>query len=477
MTKAADLQGGKLDLIQLRLVGSILHSRWPQLLLRLITLGGFLLAILTGLLGTPVGSRNFAIVFVWIAWWALLMLLAVPLLGRGWCSLCPLPLPGEWLQQGALLRPQGPGMGFGKRWPKPLRNIWLQNGAFTLLALFSTVILTQPGVSSLLLLALLLIATGTSLIFERRAFCNYLCPVGGFIGLFSQAAPIELRVKDSKLCAKHTPKTCFTGNNEGYGCPWGVFPAGLLKNTSCGLCLECLRTCPYDNIALYLRQLGADLDKPTGRKLDEAFKGFIMLGSAIVYSTVLLGPWNALKTSAYQVGSLSWFEYALSFLVFVFLLLPGSFALAVVSGQSLSGLTEQNRRKHLRSDFIQLAYSLVPLGLAGWIAFSMSFVFANLSYLWPVLSDPFGWGWDLLGTSDLAWTPYLTQLIPLLQALVLIGGMAWASRSAFRIAGQILERKRNPQPTNLIPSAARLAFPIIMFCLGITVGMMGLLIS
>jgi polyferredoxin len=169
--------------------------------LRLITLGGFTLAILAGLLGTPVGSRSFAIVFVWIAWWALLMLLAVPLFGRGWCSICPIPMPGEWLQQGALLKPQGRGLGLGRRWPNRLRNIWLQNCAFALVALFSTVVLTQPGISALLLLALLLIALGTSLVFERRAFCRYLCAVGGFIGLYAQVAPIELRVKDTTLCA------------------------------------------------------------------------------------------------------------------------------------------------------------------------------------------------------------------------------------------------------------------------------------
>jgi polyferredoxin len=231
------------DLARLPLLRVVLRSRWPQLVLRLVALGGFLLAILTGLLGTPVGSSNFAIVFVWIAWWALLMLLAVPLFGRGWCSLCPIPLPGEWLQQGALLNPRRPGLGFGKRWPNRLRNIWLQNGAFTLVALFSSVILTQPGVSSLVLFAFLLIAIGASLVFERRAFCRFLCPVGGFIGLYSQAAPIELRVKDTSVCASHTEKTCYTGSAAGYGCPWQVFPGGLVKNTSCGLCLECLRTC------------------------------------------------------------------------------------------------------------------------------------------------------------------------------------------------------------------------------------------
>ena len=294
----------------------------------LSALAGFLLAILSGLFGTPVGSRNFGIVFVWIAWWAILMLVAVPFLGRGWCSICPIPTPGEWLQRGAMLKPRGQA-GLGKRWPKRLRNIWLQNGSFLLVALFSTVILTQPRVTAIVLAAFLFVATGTSLIFERRAFCRYLCPVGGFIGLYSQLAPIEVRVMDTAVCAGHTEKTCYTGSAEGYGCPWHVFPPGMVKNTYCGTCMECLRTCPHDNIAINVRSFGADLSVERNRKLDEAYKAFIMLGAAAVYAAVMLGPWGTLKLAAYSVGTLPWLVYAASFLTLILLALPGLFWLAV----------------------------------------------------------------------------------------------------------------------------------------------------
>ncbi len=70
------------DLLRLPLLKLLLKSRWPQWIVQVIALAGFVFAIVAGLLGTPVGNRNFGIVFVWIAWWALLMLLAVPLFGR-----------------------------------------------------------------------------------------------------------------------------------------------------------------------------------------------------------------------------------------------------------------------------------------------------------------------------------------------------------------------------------------------------------
>jgi hypothetical protein len=452
----------RFDLARFPLVKSLLRSRWPQFVLTIVALAGFVFAIVAGLIGTPVGSRNFGIVFVWIAWWALLMLIAVPLLGRGWCSICPIPAPGEWLQRGALLGPRGHGLGLGRRWPNRFRNIWLQNAAFVLVALFSAVVLTQPGVTSIVLAAFLFIAIGASLIFERRAFCRYLCPVGGFIGLYSQLAPIEVRVKDTAVCAADAEKACYNGSASGYGCPWQAFPGGLVKNTYCGVCLECLRTCPHDNIALNLRPFGADLSEPAGRKLDEAFKAFIMLGSAMVYSAVMLGPWGEIKSAAYNIGSTNWLVYAAGFLALVFGALPGLFLLAVGAGRWLSGAQLKAKKA-----FTAFAYALAPLGLAAWIAFSLSFVFANLSYLWPALSDPLGNGWNLLGTAGVAWTPYLTSIVPVLQTGVLIGGLAWASVTARRIAGEVGAGKR----------PVLMALPVTAFCLLVTAGLLGLLVA
>lgn len=452
-----------MELTRFPWIRKLLHSRWPQLILTGLALAGFVLAILTGLFGTPVGSRNFGIIFVWIAWWAILMLIAVPFFGRGWCSICPIPAPGEWLQRGAMLAPgENPGLGLGKRWPRRLRNMWLQNGAFVLVALFSAVVLTQPRATGIALAAFLFVALGTSLVFERRAFCRYLCPVGGFIGLYAQIAPLELRVKDPAVCAAHTTKSCYVGNQNGYGCPWQVFPGGLTKNTYCGVCMECLRTCSEDNILIRVRPFGADLSRPGGRKMDEAYKAFIMLGSALVYMMVLLGPWGALKHAASSVGSLAWLGYALAFLVFVLVVLPGCFLFAVLTGRRLAGL-----RTPLRRLFTSLAYALVPLGLCAWIAFSLSFVLTNLSYLLAAGSDPFGWGWNLFGTAGVAWTPYLSSAIPGLQVLVLLLGLAGSVSVTRRIAGEGVTRR----------AAAQLSLPVSIFCLAITLILLVLLIG
>lgn len=417
-----------MELTRLPFIKSLLKNRYPQLALFVLMLAGFVFAILAGLIGTPVGSHNFSIVFVWIAWWAILILVAVPFFGRGWCAVCPIPVVGDWLQRGAVLEPTPKTPKWlGFRFPARFRNMWMQNISFTLVALFSSVILTTPIVTSVVLAAMLFLAIGLSMVFERRAFCRYLCPVGGFIGLYAQTAPIELRIKDKNVCAKCVGKPCYNGSDLGSGCLWDVFPGGLTKNTYCGLCMECIRTCPHDNIAVNLRPFSADLARPSA-KLDEAFKAFIMLGAALVYAYVLMGSNGAAKLAAYNVFTPNWFVYTAIFLAFIFILLPGLYWLAVKSGNPNLPLTGKR--------FAIASTPLIPLGLMFWVAFSLSFVLTNATYILAALSDPLGLGWNLFGTADIAWQPVLSAFVAPAQILALVGGLAWAVRTAQKIAPQ-----------------------------------------
>ena len=424
----------KIELTRNRFLKNALINRYPQLAVFTIMLVGYVFAILAGLIGTQVGSHNFSIVFVWIAWWAMLILVAVPFFGRGWCAICPIPLPGEWLQRGAVLAPPDKKPKWlNLRVPKMFRNIWLQNISFLLLALFSSVLLTTPNITGIVLAVMLFAAMGLSTVFERRAFCRYLCPVGGFIGLYSQTAPIELRIKDTQVCVSCEGKPCYNGSTAGYGCPWDVFPGGLTKNTYCGLCMECIRTCPHDNIAINLRPFSADLAKPSTR-MDEVFKAYIMLGAAMIYAGVLLGPWGILKDAAYNVGSSAWFVYALAFLVIIFGILPGFFTLGILKAKSSMALKQR---------FASLSTALIPLGLMFWVAFSLSFVLTNASYILAALSDPLGLGWNLFGTASTAWQPMLTSILAPAQTLALVGGLIWSARTAQRAAKEV---KSSPIP-------------------------------
>jgi hypothetical protein len=370
----------------------------------------------------------------------------LPLGGRLWCFICPIPAPGEWLQRQAIVDPPesggaagviaigGPaatpcGVQKGWRWPKSLRGIWLQNAGFLVVALFATVILTRPAVTGWVLLGFLAGGVGLAMVFERRSFCRYVCPVGGFIGLYSLVAPVELRVRDPLVCQEHRTKDCYLGNSAGYGCPWLEQPWTMDRNAYCGLCGECLRTCTKDNVSVNLRVPGSDLLVAHGWKLDEAYKAFILLACAAIYPVVFLGPWGWLKEWA-NLGTLRGFGvYALAFLGLTLGAVPAVHLGMAALTRWASGL----QQVPVRRLFVALAYSLVPMGLAAWMAFTVSLVFANASYALPVLSDPFGWGWNLLGTGDAVWHPWLTRWVPPVQAGLLIAGLVASIVAADRI--------------------------------------------
>jgi hypothetical protein len=262
------------------------------------------------------------------------------------------------------------------------------------------------------------------------------------------------------VCASHTQKNCFTGSDAGYGCPYFNLPQKLETNVLCSMCGECLRTCDRDNVALYLRAPGTDLLNTRGRRLDEAFNGLMMLAAAFVYSVVLIGPDGWLKMIARDVGSPSWFAFAAVLVLFCAVLVPGLFALCVRLGQVLGGNNAELRStQNTPRDSMLAAYStaLVPLGLAIWVAFTLSFTLTNISYAWPALSDPFGWGWNLFGTAEMGWTPYLSGIVPYLQIPVLIAGLVAAVALALRAAHQHGQRSPAALPVSLFCSLSVIA--------------------
>lgn len=450
--------GRRIELTRIPLLKRLLLWRGFQPVLMLGTLFGFVLAVMTGLFGTPVGSKNFAIIFVWIVWWAALKIVLVPLTGRLWCTMCPIPAPGEWLQRRGILVKRGDKpLSLAKKWPRKLDNVWLQNIGLLAVTIFSPIILTVPSVTGIVLLIFIVMAVVLSLVFERRVFCRYFCPVGGFVGLYSMVSPVELRVKDPEVCRNHREKECYLGSAEGYGCPWMVKPWRLQRNAQCGLCTECLKTCPKDNVAVNLRPFGSDLLVEAGRGLGEAYNALIMLTCALLYSAIFLGPWGWLKDWAGVASVSGRALYAGAFLAVNLLVVPGLFGLATALSKGLSGV----RSVSLKQLFINHSYALVPMGLSMWIAFSFSFLFVNGSYALSVISDPFGWGWDLFGTRGYPWTPVLVEVVPYLQVVTLIAGLVFSIYVAYRIGRQSADESQAIR--GLIPIAAFLAVATVAF--------------
>ncbi len=463
---SASLPGKRWDLMD-----KIPGFRWAlkrrsfQFLVILPNLFLFYVFLLAGFFGTRVGNHNVIIVFIWILWWFLLIAIMVPFASRIWCTLCPLPFFGDWLQRRKLIEVRvgktagvkNKMYGLNKRWPKRLTNIWLQNIGFLTLCTFSAMLVTRPVVTAGVLSSFIVMAVILGYVYHLRTFCNYVCPVSGFLSLYSMTSTMELRSKDWDVCLKCKSKACRTGNDKGWGCPWFIYLGKLERNNYCGLCMECIKSCPNDNIAINLRPFASDIRI---KGYDEAWKAFIMLALAMAYSIILLGPYGTIKDWANVTESGMWGGFAIYTGILwssALLVIPGLFLACSWLGRKLAGPTEHS----LKTVFLGYSYVIVPLGLLAWIAFSVPLIMVNGSYILNVASDPFGWGWNLFGTADVAWSPLIPEYIVYGQFTLLATGLYFAIKRGYQISLQLFKDERK---------ALRAVAPIVFYCTAIVAG-------
>jgi len=436
----------------------IVQARSFHFWLLLPSLVVFYLFILSAIWGSPVGNRNIAIIVVWILWWFALKAIFVPLGARLWCMICPLPAPAEWISRRTLTAVrfiQKPFKGLHHRylgrqkdWPRGLRNMWLQNFIFLTMISFGIILITRPLATATLFMLILGATLILALFFRRRVFCQYLCPVGGFLGNYAMASVTEVRVIDPQVCAHHKVKSCLAGSPDVWGCPWNQYPGTMDRNNHCGFCMECVKSCPKENIGVFVRPFCAD---PGFSGKDEMYNAMIMLAVAIAFSITMLGPWSWIKASANVAES----RELGPFLIYVAVLwlgalvvLPGLFKLAARLGNRLAG-----RPAHDEPLMLHAAYTLIPVGIFAWIAFSLPSVMVNYSYLLVVLSDPFGFGWNLFGTADMPFAPFIPEWIPLIQGILLLAGLYLGIRQGIRSIARLLNNNR-AQALAMLPPAS-----------------------
>ncbi|MEE8402690.1 MAG: hypothetical protein V3R93_02950 [Candidatus Hydrothermarchaeaceae archaeon] len=429
-----------IDLLNFGFINRLANSRIFRPLLLLISLAFFVVIIIAGLFGSPVGDRNASIVMVWILWFFLLLVVLLPLGGRIWCMACPLPAPAEWVSRKAIVRKTDGTLNLGFKWPKGLDNIWLQNFAFLSVAIFSPLILTRPDATAYALLLFVFLALIIDLSFKKgrpgKVFCRYLCPLGGFIGVCATLGALAIRPRDRDTCRTCKRKTCIKGNERGYGCPWLLYPGGLEKNTYCGLCLECIKSCDHSNMTLITQGFGRDLLKR--KRLDEAFMGFIILGSAMVYSAAYFGWWPRLKETInfsddiFLSSAIYWDRVALfgAFLIGVCIVALPSLHL----GFAWLSKKMAKDKMPLKKIFVDYAYCMIPLGFMAWMGFAIGTAMINGSHIVSVISDPLGWGWDIFGTANYPWRPYYSGLVPYVQLVTFLIGGILATAVGWRIS-------------------------------------------
>lgn len=410
-------------------------SRWPQILLTILALGLIYIVIMTSIFGTKMSGRNLGVLLMWTVWLFLLITFLTPLGGRIWCTICPLPFFGDLIQRGSFISPnKGRTKGYYNkfyglflRWPKKMDNNWLRLVIFLILATFSTTMVASPRISGFTVLMLVLVPTLMALFFELRSFCRYVCPVNAFIGPFSGMSLLALRNRSQQVCDECKAHYCQKGNAKGWACPYGLNVGEIKENADCGLCLECVRSCTYDNVTLFRRPFGTER---TIRNLSDGWLSIAIFSISVIYSILYLGTWPVIRDYVNILDKQNWDLFGIYTLLLwsvILIIMPGILYLLAIAGVRLSNV-------NVKTSDVFLAYtgSLLPLGLLLWVAFVVPMLFVNVTFIMQSVSDPFGWGWDFFGTANIPWHQLLPQYIPWIQALLVLSGLYLSLRNIKR---------------------------------------------
>ena len=429
-------------------IRALVQKSYFPLLLQAVSVSLFLLILATGLFGNQRGS--IATVLTWTWWWALLVFIILAM-GKAFCSICPWEALAS-LATSLSLKSRIKKIGFELRWPTWARNIYPALALFVLLTWIELghEVTHSPAITATLGAAMAGMAILAALFFEKRSFCRYACLVGRVSGIYALFSPVELREKSQEVCRSCVSVACVKGSETATGCPTNLFPGHLRENTYCTLCTECIRACPHNNLDIRARPFAADLLGPKKHRWDEAFMAMVLLALTSFHGVTMTPQWGVVNDwirAQTGMGRLTVFTALMAVLVAVpIILFWGSAAISrffIGSGAPKLGKIVKG-----------LAYAVIPVALFYHLAHNSMHFFMEGQKIIPLLSDPFGWGWDLFGTAGQTYSPLLALgTIWWVQVVFIVVGHAYGVVIADRI-GRTLFAARGTVLRGLIPFIA-----------------------
>jgi hypothetical protein len=377
--------------------------------LRLLSVALFSLVLLSGLLGEQTPEDNFAPTFVWIIWWVGLSFLTA-LVGNLWELVNPWKILFEWAD-GLAQRLLGAGLELHEPYPHGW-GVW---PAAVLYAAFVWVELVFYGSSvpiSIALFGLLysILTWGGMAVFGKEVWLRGGEAFSVFFGILGRFAPTEVRVSDPALC-KDCGAPCRAADGE------------------CVNCYECFAKAPPEDRELDLRPWAVGLARPEPVTADRlAFIIFVL--ASVTYDGLLATPaWLWVQALAapvveaigiWGIGGLYLIQTI--GLVVVPLLFVAVYLGFVKLAQVLSGRIVSTWQ--LAAAY---AYTLVPIALAYQAAHYYTYLLIQGQAAVALISDPFGWGWDLFGTADYE-----------VNVGVLSADFVWYSQVALIVVGHVI---------------------------------------
>ncbi|MCK9389540.1 MAG: 4Fe-4S binding protein [Sulfuritalea sp.] len=385
-----------LNLASLPLIGRFVRffngSPYPLLAVKLVSVAGFLLVIYAGLFGTPYPERSLATTFVWNLWWPLVVV-SVLFLGTAWCAICPWDTLSSWIVRLRLWRRASPHPGLQRKVPPYLQNVWLALLLFVALAWLEVGIgvTAKPFATALMALAMLVLSISYLLVFERKAFCRYACPVGRTLGFYARLAPISVRPVNQETCATCKTLECYHGSKDIEPCPTSLVVGRFSQNTNCLSCGNCMQSCPHKNVSWRLRPLGSEaIDQDQARpQMDGAWFMLLLLGITTFHGLTMMPFWGEwVLTIANAIGETG--KSLASFTLAMF----ASFGLPLLIYASAVGLTWVGDRgkTSYKELFTAFSFSALPLAFVYHLAHNLDHLSRESVNVFAMLLNPLGAG-------------------------------------------------------------------------------------
>ncbi len=387
---------------------SLLLSRIYPNLFQVVGVAFLGLLLYFAFFGTMRAAQNFSTSVTWIIWWALLPW-SFLLLGRAWCAVCPVGTLGEWARRIGGWQRRLPGA-FLKRY-----GVWLMAVTFLFLTWADRVwnVTGSPRATGMLLMIILAGSLITGLVFQRRVWCRYLCPIGAFSGLYSMTAALEVRARPEP-CRDCTTKDCYSGNEKVEGCPFYQFPAAMDSNRNCSLCANCLKSCPSGATDLYLRAPGRELWSLRRPLAGEGFLAVVLVAVVYLQTINMTTAFPAYMKWLLESTWLASYEIAITLTFAVFLAVTlGLYVL-------VSRVAGRTGGEGFGFGFSRFAYAYIPLALAGHLAHNLFHLIMEGPMALQAALDQLGW--KTLEATEIPMDTNLMTVTSVIMVLIGLGG-------------------------------------------------------
>lgn len=447
----------QLSLSRLPLIGGLFSKLvikpWVLLAFRIFAAAIFLLVIYAGLFGTPVPERNIATVLTWTVWWSAVVV-SVFFVGSVWCAICPWDVIATWLVRRKLWKRGSESTSLNIRVPKVIRSIWPALIMFIVLTWLElgAGVTTSPYATALMALLMVVLATISLAIYERKAFCRYFCAVGRTLGAYAAMAPVALRPIDNQVCADCKTLECYHGTKEIEPCPTHLVMGSISQNTYCTSCGACTQSCPHQNVGWRLRGIGEEITYASRPHTDEAWFILGLVALTIFHGFTMMPYWEDwMRQLAYQIGDSGQILLSFSIGMLISMIVPVILYLIVIRAVRYLGQIEHDFQRV----FNALAFSLLPLAFTYHIAHNLSHLVRESHGFWGVLVNPVGTDTLPLSMHEI----HMRHMNPLLDNEIVFALQATLVLFGFWLALRIARQRLN----DVLPSAQSKTLPLRAF--------------